>query len=206
MENYEIALNIKSDYPLPLLNMGYIYEDKGDFESASKMYNNAISVSSKKFAPAYNALARLYIMGKLKKGDLNQDRDTLEAIKLLDTAWRLPVEKKLDKDYLEDYEGQKSLMLKNLGWANLKLRHYSEAEVFLNRAIELDINRASSYCILAMVAEEKSKADDRKNAKQLALEAWKSCKEKAEDDNPDEMKWKQMAEERLNKNANNKDN
>jgi tetratricopeptide (TPR) repeat protein len=194
MENYELALSIRADFPAPLLNMGIIYEDEQDFESAATKYSNAISLSMNKFTSAYSALARLYILQKK-----DQPLYTYEAIKLLETAWRLPVDKNLDRDYLEDYQNHKYLLLKNLGWAKLNLKLYSEAESYLNEAIALDAKRGSSYCLLAQVAEAKG-------VKQAAQAAWESCQKKGVEDNPDEKRWMRIAEEKIKNKMNNKDN
>jgi energy-coupling factor transporter ATP-binding protein EcfA2 len=185
MQNYKLAFDIRTDYAPPLLNMGLIYEDEQDFESAAKNYNDAISVSMNKFTSAYIALARLYILEKK-----DQPLYTYEAIKLLETAWRLPIDKNLDQEYLEDYQNHKYFILKNLGWAKLNLKLYSEAEYFLNKAITLDAKRGSSYCLLAQVAEARG-------AKQAALESWKLCQKKGVEDNPDEKHWKKIAEVKI---------
>jgi tetratricopeptide (TPR) repeat protein/energy-coupling factor transporter ATP-binding protein EcfA2 len=163
MQNYKLAFDIRTDYAPPLLNMGLIYEDEQDFESAAKNYNDAISVSMNKFTSAYIALARLYILEKK-----DQPLYTYEAIKLLETAWRLPIDKNLDQEYLEDYQNHKYFILKNLGWAKLNLKLYSEAEVA-----------------------------EARGAKQAALESWKLCQKKGVEDNPDEKHWKKIAEVKI---------
>ena len=76
-------------------------------------------------------------------------------------------------------------MHKNLGWAYLGLDRYTEAEEQLQAAMALDEERAPAHCLLAQVKESKGET-------QSALVAATNCIEKANEDNPDEKRWKEM--------------
>jgi hypothetical protein len=51
-----------------------------------------------------------------------KQQNAQEAVKLLETALRLPLDKQLSQDDLASYEEAKYAILKNLGWAKLKLK------------------------------------------------------------------------------------
>jgi len=187
IQDYDWALRFKSNYILAFYNRGraYEHEDIKDFNKAAENYRAAISISSGTYAPAYNTLARLYILQTPFK-----EQNAQEAIKLLETALRLPLDKQLSQDDLASYEEAKYAMLKNLGWAKLKLKFYGESEKTLRQAIALDTQRASAYCLLAQILEAKGK-------KMNALEEWKKCSVLGEKTHPDEKIWIKIARRKL---------
>ncbi len=187
IQNYQIALVLKPDFVPALYNQGVAYEDllpKPDYNSAIANYEYAIQ-KNEHYAPAYNNLARLYItQGK-------DDKDYKEAVEILNKALGLSL-KNLDREDSAAYKNVEYAMLKNLGWAQLKLKFYSEAALRLNQAINLDDRRASAYCLLAQVKENS-------NNKIEAEKEWKKCLQFVDPDtnNPDEKQWIIMAKQRL---------
>jgi tetratricopeptide (TPR) repeat protein len=186
IKNYELALSFNRKYPLALFNLGFAYEDEKKFSEAIANYKNAITLSSGNYAPAYNALARLYILQTK-----NAEQNTSEAIKLLEKALRLPFDKELNQEELINYKMTKYAILKNLGWAKLKQKSYADAEKFLNQAISEDAKRGSSYCLLAEVAEQKNEA---------AFDLWQLCQDLGDKYySPEEREWIKTAKERVKK-------
>jgi len=123
-----------------------------------------------KLEKAYNNRGRLYI--------LNQECE--KAIPVL-----------LEGLNLVESDSVRSLLLKNLGWARLCQNRYQEAQTHLRNAIALSPKSASPYCLLAQVLEKQE------NPKKALLE-WENCLKYANDKQPDEKIWKQVARERLN--------
>jgi tetratricopeptide (TPR) repeat protein len=187
IQDYDWALRFKSNYILAFYNRGraYEHEDIKDFNKAAENYRAAISISSGTYAPAYNTLARLYILQTPFK-----EQNAQEAVKLLETALRLPLDKQLSKDDLADYDEAKYAMLKNLGWAKLKLKLYEESEKTLRQALAIDAKRGSVYCLLAQNFEAN-------NEKMEALKKWKKCIELGEKTHPDEKIWIEIARRKL---------
>jgi Tfp pilus assembly protein PilF len=194
IHNYDWALRLKANYPVALYGQGRAYEQEQDLNSAMTNYQAAITLSSGNYAPAYNTLARLYI---LKTS--NQEVFNREAVKLLETALSLPSIKQLNKDDYNEYMEAKYYLLKNLGWAKLNLKLYAEAKNILQQASSEHPERGSAYCLLAQVAEAKSD-------KQTALKLWKSCKQLGSENHPDEKIWIDIAKQRLGTKTTNKEN
>jgi tetratricopeptide (TPR) repeat protein len=180
IENYKIALILKSNYTIAAYNMGLAYEQLEEFNDADRYYQSAIS-QNKKFAPPYNNLAYLYITRR---------KDYSEAVKLLKETLQLPEKNKLNIEDLAAYNRVEYAMLKNLGWAQLGLKNYSEAAETLNKAIILDDQQGSAYCLLAQVKEAtKSKIKPE--------EEWKKCLDFANPNRPEQKEWQNIAKIRL---------
>jgi tetratricopeptide (TPR) repeat protein len=184
IQNYDLALKFQYS-PQTLYSRGRAYEQEENLNSAIADYKGAVSASSGNYAPAYNTLARLYILQTS-----NQKLYAQEAVKLLETALYLPSVKQLSQEDFEDYQEAKYSILKNLGWAKLKLRLYPEAKNILQQAISEDPKRGSAYCLLAQVAEAE-------NERRTAFEEWKLCKEFGSEGHPDEKLWIEIAKQRL---------
>lgn len=168
LQDFNVALIIQPNLPIILYNRGKAYEAIKDFDSAIEDYESAMS---KGFVPAEINLARLQI---------KHVKDYTEATKILEQA------RPLEKDNAKQYS-----LLKNLGWAQFKLGEYGEAEDNLRRAIMLDEERGSAYCLLARVLEIKSKAG--------AYNQWKNCIEFGDHKHPDEGEWIKIAKIKINK-------
>ena len=79
---------------------------------------------------------------------------------------------------------------KNLGWALWEQGKNEEAEAHLRSAIELELNHGSAYCLLAQVLEARSEQAD-------SLVQWNNCLDYASSSIPEEAKWIDMAQERI---------
>jgi len=111
--------------------LGSFYDDRTEYGLAESQYKLAIKNNSQAVA-AINNLSRL----KNITGDYN-------------TAVYLALDG-LQKT--KDPESQATLY-KNLGWAKLGQKKYSEAKEYLEKATDLDSKRTDAYCLLAQVHE-----------------------------------------------------
>ncbi|HAG80808.1 MAG TPA: hypothetical protein DCL61_06475 [Cyanobacteria bacterium UBA12227] len=152
--------------------LGSVYENLLDFEKARAQYRIAIFGG---YVSAYSNLGRLYIL---------EGKDYAAAAFLLKQGLLQA------QDNSESY-----FLLKNLGWARLKQARYDEAEANLQQAIDLGGNQASAYCLLAQVKEAKG---DKKGA----IPSWQKCRDLVDGLNPDEDKWFDIAQQRLNSTSN----
>ena len=185
-ENFKTAVSLNPDNNDAQYTLGVIYEDLGNNKAAEAQYRIAFKGGE---PLAYNNLGRLLILAD--KPD--------DAAQLL---WK----------GLEIIDGNPTIypehhftFWKNLGWARLKQKRYSEAEVFLQKALEISesseakefIKRpAAAHCLLALVLE--SKMDEQK----AALEQWRQCQQKGKIINLDEDKWLGIACQRLKREEN----
>lgn len=92
----------------------------------------------------------------------------------------------------ENFQKVKYALLKNLGWAQLELKNYTQAKSLLQEAIALDSEKAPAYCLLAQVLEAQAKKDE-------ALKSWENCIAYADSRKPDEYLWVSIAREKLKK-------
>ncbi|NES18387.1 MAG: tetratricopeptide repeat protein [Symploca sp. SIO3E6] len=166
IQDFNLALRMQPNLPMVLYSRGKAYEAIKDFDSAIEDHESAMR---KGYVPAYIDLARLQI---------THIKDYTEANKLLEQA------RPLKKDQATEYS-----LLKNLGWAQWKLGKYSEADINLRKAISLDEERGSAYCLLAQVLEKMSKAE--------ADKQWKKCLNLGASEHPDENKWIKLAESKI---------
>ncbi|MEO0933520.1 MAG: tetratricopeptide repeat protein, partial [Cyanobacteria bacterium J06641_2] len=111
LEKYNLALMLKPGYPQALYNKGLLFQCQGDINNARVQYEAAMF---RGFPKAYNNLARLYIL----------DKKYSRAIDLLEAGLKLNKRPRT-----------KLTMLKNLGWAKFKQKHYTEAEKYLRASI-----------------------------------------------------------------------
>jgi tetratricopeptide (TPR) repeat protein len=140
-ESYQRAVRLVPDYAQANYDLATVQEDLLP-EKAIEEYRLAIGYDSHIYA-AYNNLARLYILR-------GQGDDYESALKLLSQVEDLSP---------QDDNVQYSLN-KNRGWANLALKHYAMAEVYLRKAIALRSQEsgAAAHCLLAYVLKEQGKA------------------------------------------------
>jgi tetratricopeptide (TPR) repeat protein len=164
--DYGRALSLNPDYVEAHYNLGLLYEDLQDFESARAEYQVAVQGG---LDAAYNNLARLHI--------LSQEYSPAVSLLL----------KGLDVAQGDDVKYD---MLKNLGWARLGQGRYSEAEVHLRAAVEIDADEAPAHCLLAYALE--GQGDDTS-----ALAEWENCLRFADPRKPDEDVWIGSARERM---------
>jgi tetratricopeptide (TPR) repeat protein len=164
--DYGRALSLNPDYVEAHYNLGLLYEDLQDFESARAEYQGAVQGG---LDAAYNNLARLHILSQ----------EYSAAVSLLLTG----LDKAQDDDVKHD-------MLKNLGWARLGQGRYSEAELHLRAAVDLDPDEAPAHCLLAQALEGKDEAV-------RALAEWEDCLRFADPRKPDEDAWIGLARQAM---------
>lgn len=129
--NYEKALKLKPDSWSGHYGLGTFYDDQGKKYLAEQQYQLAIKSNSQAI-PVINNLSRL----KNLKGDYNA------AIALALQGLQKTREPKLQ-----------AALYKNLGWALFEQKKFGEAKEYLEKAGELDPQRADTYCLLAQVQE-----------------------------------------------------
>lgn len=155
---YRLALLFNSNNPATHFNQGDLYEISQQLGQARAAYQSAIQKGS---VEAYNNLARLDI--------LNEQYNS--AISLLQMGLQ-KAETRRDR----------YAMLKNLGWAQLELKQYGEADQNLRAAIALDPSQAAAHCLMAQVYEARAESSN-------AAGAWEQCLQYADSNNPDEQIW-----------------
>lgn len=165
---YSWALKLNPTSKVADYNLGRLYEDQQNMELAHAKYRKAMQ-DDFVAAPAYNNLARLYIL----------DNDYTSAVDLLSKGMNLATDNE-----------EKYALLKNLGWARLMQARYPQAKAHLQEAIALDSDKAPAHCLMAQVLEAQQD-------KAQALPEWETCLAYASYDNPDEDTWIGMAKKRL---------
>ncbi|WP_341531965.1 tetratricopeptide repeat protein (plasmid) [Nostoc sp. UHCC 0302] len=129
--NYKKALELKPDNWEGHYGLGTFYDDQGKKDLAEQQYELAIK-NNNQAIPVINNLSRL----KVLKGDYNA------AIALALQGLQKTKEAKLQ-----------AALYKNLGWAKFEQKKYTEAKEYLEKAEELDAQRADTHCLLAQVQE-----------------------------------------------------
>ncbi|MHC5674383.1 protein kinase domain-containing protein [Nostoc sp.] len=165
--SYEALFRLNPKSWLGHYTLGSFYDDRTEYELAEIQYKLAIKNSNGDPQPLNN-LARL----KNITGDYN-------------AAVALALEG-LQKT--KDPESQATLY-KNLGWAKLGQKKYSEAKEYLEKAIKLDSKRTDAYCLLAQVHEMKGEINH-------ARISWEVCLV-AESNQLEVQKWRKQVLKRL---------
>jgi tetratricopeptide (TPR) repeat protein len=186
-------------------NLGNLYEELQNFDSAKKYY---VIAAKGGVADAYNNLGRLYI----------RQNQYSEAILLLNDGLAIVEKQEQENESLApELNEVKYSLFKNLGWAKLRqgetLRRanqletidYTEAKSYLLAAIGLAsdpelkssiLNPGAAHCLLAMVLEAEASPE--------SLEQWRQCSDLvgqrlgARDvRNPEEEAWFALAQQKL---------
>ena len=182
--NYQKAIALNPSYAEAHYHLGLLYEDLQQFPKAQTEYQLAVqqdvSATLLTRLKAYNNWGRLLIL---------QKKYTQAIAPLLEGKNALDEEQVTTN---RDFQQVKYALLKNLGWAQLELKHYSEAKSLLKEAIDLHSKKAPSYCLLAQVFEGQSQTKE-------ALGNWSKCIAYADGNSPDEYLWKSIAQEKLEK-------
>lgn len=153
---YKLALVFQPKNPKANYNLGVLYEDRQNMPKARAAYEISVQQG---FDKAYNNLARLYIL----------DNKSALAMPLLNSG--LPLAQENTTKYA---------ILKNLGWAQMELGRYQEAEINLKRAIDISGTRSSAYCLQALLLERQGNA---------SAIAWDKCVKYNKDNEPDVKQW-----------------
>ncbi len=190
--NYQVAINLRPDYPEAHYNLGLVYEDLQQPEDAIAAYRFVVqrdveSVDRLVWLQANNNLARLYIL----------QGDTRDAVPLMIQSLNAIAAEAVATDV--EFAKINYSVLKNLGWARLEQQRYADAETQLDEAIRLledtlppetEVqNRGSSYCLMAQVLDAQERRED-------ADCAWEMCLIEANAGNPDEDTWIGVYEQR----------
>ncbi|NEP15526.1 MAG: tetratricopeptide repeat protein [Leptolyngbya sp. SIO4C1] len=155
--NYRRALAMSPSYTRAHYNLGVLYEDLQDFESAREHY--LIALRSGDIA-AYNNFARLEVLAG----------NSETAVALLRA--------KVTPQTLSQIDAAKTRhdLQKNLGWALLEQGFYEEAMRYLRQAIETDPDQPSSRCLLAKAQTQRLEAQaDSLTENQALSAAWERC-------------------------------
>ena len=184
LSNYQKAVALDPSYAQAHYDLGIVYEDLQQFDKAKTEYLLAVKQDNSANLlirlQAYNNWGHLLI---LKKEYTQAIAPLLEGKNALDEE-----QVKTSKDF----EKVKYALLKNLGWAQLELKNYSEAKSLLQEAIALNKTRAPAYCLLAQVLEAQAQKDE-------ALKNWNNCLAYADLGQPDEYLWLSIAREKFKK-------
>jgi tetratricopeptide (TPR) repeat protein len=184
LSNYQKAIALNPSYAQAHYHLGILYEDLQQFDQAIAEYQLAVkqanSASSLIRLQAYNNWGHLLVVQK----------EYAKAITPLLEGKNALNYRQVTKN--EDFQKTNYALLKNLGWAQLELKNYAEANSLLKEAIALDSKRAPAYCLLAEVLEAQGKKDE-------ALKNWENCIAHADSGKPDEYLWLSIAREKLKK-------
>ena len=177
LSNYQKAVALDPSYAKAHYSLGIVYEDLQEFDRAVKEYQLAVKQDNSLIRlQAYNNWGHLLILNRKYTQAI---APLIEGRNALDEA---------QVNTSEEFQKVKYALLKNLGWAQLELKNYSEAKSLLQEAIALDSTKAPSYCLLAQVLEAQ---------KDEALTTWNSCLAYADSGKPDEYLWLSIAREKL---------
>ena len=113
MEDYQRAVELKSDFTLPLSRLGVISAKKGDFERAIEFYDNAVDLGFKDSETFYNYGVCLVNTGRIPKA-----KSVLERLLIL------------DPEYSDAYY--------QLGIISIGLGETEKAKELLRKFIEMD--------------------------------------------------------------------
>jgi tetratricopeptide (TPR) repeat protein len=182
LSDYEKAIALRPDYAEAHYHLGLVYEDLQQYDKARAEYQLAIQSDLDALEPlarlkAHNNLGRLYIL----------KNDYTAAIPSLITGLNLVDEEAAKTD--EDIKSTQYAFKKNLGWTQLGLKNYTQAESLLKEAIALDRDRGAAYCLLAQVLEGKKQQTE-------AQTQWQACIMYADRNDPDEYQWLALAREK----------
>lgn len=130
ISNYEKSFKLKPDNWESRFGLALFYDDRQMYDLAEEQYRLAIQMSTEAI-PAINNLSRL---------------------KILDGKYNVAIA--LAQSGLQETKNTKfrSTLYKNLGWAKLELKRYTEAKSDLEKSTKLDA-RTDAYCLLAQAQE-----------------------------------------------------
>ena len=177
IQDYQRAIALHPDNPHAHFNLGNVYEDLQEFDSAQREYLLAVK---RQLPEAYNNLARLHI----------RDKQYAQAASLIQQGLQT---------VQEDQSALNYSLLKNLGWVRFEQKRYGEAKNALLFAIAIANSPeaanhvefpGSAYCLMAQVLEKQ-------HPKTIAKTEWEKCRDLSSRINPDEDTWFHLAQEKV---------
>jgi tetratricopeptide (TPR) repeat protein len=181
MESYQRATSLDPDNAFAHYGLAIAHENFHNYEDAIAEYRSAVALDSR-FLEAQNNLARLYLWR-------GKDKDFENALQTLNDA--------LNQSPSE--QDVRYVLLKNRGWANYELKHYTQAEGDLRQALNIDQNRpgriddssdrAAPHCLLGYVLEATNKGG--------AKEEWEDCVRYSAGEEDLKAEWISTAKSRL---------
>lgn len=168
VDNYETTLRLDPNSWEAYYSLGSFYDEQGNYELADRQYRIAWEKGGDLALDALNNLARL----------ANRKGQYREAIKLARRGLDINPKPEI-----------KASLSKNLGWALLEGKMYSEAQNYLQKSLTLDPQRVDTYCLLAQVQEALGKVGEAKGS-------WEVCL-LGDSNLPEVMQWKQEVLERV---------
>lgn len=177
IQNYQRAIALNPDNVKAHFNLGNLYEDLQELDSARKEYLIAVQ---QEMPEAYNNLARLY----------TQDKKYSQAAALLQQGLQKAEDAQPEVRYS---------LFKNLGWVRFEQKRDVEAQRALEAAIGIASDPSvekyiefpgSAHCLMAQVLERRKQPE--------ALFQWQQCQNLGTNLNPDEDTWVHLAQQKLN--------
>lgn len=165
--NQKKAINLHPSNGILYYDLGSIYDDFGKYKLAEEQYNIAIKLSQNPAAPINN-LSRLK---NIEEKYLEAEALALKGLKLTEIP------------------EIKTTLYKNLGWAKLGQRKYSEANKYLQKSRDIDATKTDTFCLLAQ-------AQDALGEKTKARIYWEVCII-AESNLPEVFNWRGQLLDRL---------
>ncbi|MBD2492383.1 tetratricopeptide repeat protein [Aulosira sp. FACHB-615] len=159
----KIAVELKPDFASAHYNLGATYEKLDDWNQACEHYKIAMQYQNRAADAAINNLARLDIL----------QGNNAAAIELIE-----PILSRVKDNTV------KAALHKNLGWAYFQQNFYPQAKQHLLISLELEIDYAAAYGLLAQVQEAQGD-------KQEAILSWQNFLESySHDQQLKRVRWK----------------
>jgi tetratricopeptide (TPR) repeat protein len=162
IENFERAISLAPSEYLPHYNLADALEEILDIDRAIGEYQAAIQANPD-FYPAYNNLARLYLVKR---------KDYEGALRALRKGIiRLTAEREKNQQDCAHPNPQCDALYtlhKNFAWVNVEKQWFGLARIDVNLAIAANPNRGGIYCLLAQIESAAGNRDG-------ATKSWTAC-------------------------------
>jgi tetratricopeptide (TPR) repeat protein len=180
--SFQRAIALKPDYAQAHLNLGMIYEDLRDFDRAINQYEIASNIEPSNEA---ERKAVLQAHSHLSRRKILDENYSVAASVILAGLDLVATDPNAANNQPATYE-----LLKNLGWTRLEQGRVDQAEIALQRAIELQPQSGQAYCLLAETFAAQGNETD-------ALAASQRCLAYGDSRNPDEDELLGRSQQRL---------
>ncbi len=167
-DSYKKAFKLQSNNWEGHYGLGNFYDEQGEYDLAEEQYKLAIQKSNNQAINAVNNLARL----KNRNGEYEQAAElTLQGLNQTENPEWL------------------AALHKNLGWARLEQKQYTQAKKHLQESLRLDPERTDAYCLLAQVQEALAEMNQARNSWEVCLIAQSNL--------PEVQSWRQQVLQRI---------